>query len=111
MSQEQPKRQTTGVYQMIAAAWQSLSAGMPDDRHLDREIVNSMSVVSVGYKRTSKTLQVEYFSGWVCEASGVPSELYKQLMQARDFDAVFRRQIHARYPMDRVGRLLPVFGG
>ncbi len=74
-------------------------------------LVRSSSIVSVGYKQASHTLQVEYFSGWVCEASGVPKVLYKKLMQTDDFDAVFRDHIRFKYPMDRVGRLLPVFGG
>lgn len=84
---------------------------MPAGREIERTLVRSSSIVSVGYKRSSRTLQVEYFSGWVCEVSGVPKALYKQLMQASDFDVVFRKSIHIQYPMDRVGRLSSVFGG
>lgn len=111
MSQMRPNQKASGIFQMILAAWKNISANMPPDRDLDRKLVRSSAVVAVGYKRASRTLQVEYFSGWVCEASGVPKEIYEKLMQAKDFDTVFRRHVLNQYPMDRIGRLVPVFGG
>lgn len=111
MSQVRPNPKRRSIYQMITAIWQSMAPGVPSDRNLDRMLVRSSSIVAVGYKQASLTLQVEYFSGWVYEASGVPKALYKKLAQADDFDAVFRNHIRFQYPMDRVGRLLPVFAG
>lgn len=111
MTQAPHNPKANRLFHLIVAALQNLSSPLSPDQDLDRNLVRSSAIVSVGYKRSSRTLQVEYFSGWVCEASGVPKEIYQKLMTAKSFDAAFRSHVQNQYPMNRVGQLLPVFGG
>lgn len=106
-----PSRQTSNLFQLIASAWEKFTESIPVERDLERRLVKSASIVAVGYEHETGRLQVEYFCGWVYEVAGVPQLTVQHLMQAHDFDAAFRERIQSQYTMERVGRLLPVFGG
>ncbi|MEP5152173.1 KTSC domain-containing protein [Planktotalea sp.] len=110
MSEKRATIRRSNLLGMLISAYQDAFLTMPADQNRERTEVQSRSIVSVAYLHASKSLQIEYLSGWIYEARNVPAALYAQLMQDDDFDRVFYTQIQNKFPMDRIGRLWPVCG-
>jgi hypothetical protein len=69
---------------------------------MDRELVSSTSLVSVGYNPPSETLEVEFHSGLVYEYYNVPQFLYDQLMQAPSIGSFFNAAIRNSFASSKV---------
>jgi hypothetical protein len=53
---------------------------------------------SVGYDPASRTLEVEFHSRGVYQYSGVPENVYQELMRAASKGSYFHDHIKDRYP-------------
>lgn len=49
---------------------------------MNRILVTSSNLVSVGYEPTTQTLEVEFINGSIYQYSGVPLSVYSALMSA-----------------------------
>lgn len=94
----------------VAAAWSSTFPMLPREREMERRLVRSGSVVSVGHDQTTGVMQVEFYNGWLCEAAGVPSDVYDNLMQSPCFDKTFSQLTDESYPLERIGQIPPIMG-
>lgn len=79
-------------------------------REIERLIVRSKSVATVGYDPVAKVLAVEYFNGMVYHFFGVPPDLGEKLRLGHRFDELFR-VVPAQYEYRFVRELPPVFLG
>jgi len=69
---------------------------------VDRRLVQSSNVRSVGYDAPSKTLELEFHSGRLYQYSGVPEIIYQGFMRAASKGSYFHDHIKGRYPDRRV---------
>ncbi len=67
-----------------------------------RQIVNSSSLRSIGYDRTTETLEVEFKHGRVYRYSGVPADLWNQLRRAESVGVFFQNHVRDNFPTSRV---------
>ena len=65
---------------------------------MDRSLVQSSNVRSVGYDAPCKTLEVEFHSGGLYQYSGVPETIYQGFMRAASKGSYFHDRITGRYP-------------
>ena len=63
---------------------------------MEREMVSSSNIVSVGYDPNSETLEVE-FRGGVYEYYNVPQFMYDRLMEAGSIGTFFNAEIKDSY--------------
>lgn len=49
---------------------------------MERDIVASSNLASVGYDRSTEILEVEFLDGSIYQYFNVPQSIYEQLMQA-----------------------------
>jgi hypothetical protein len=70
---------------------------------MDRRIVQSANVASVGYDELSNTLEVEFMKGTIYQYFGVPQNVYDQLMQAPSKGQFVNAYIKNAYPFSRIG--------
>lgn len=63
---------------------------------MEREPVNSSSLISVGYNPGSETLEVEFKAG-VYEYYNVPQFMYDRLMEAGSIGTFFNAEIKNSY--------------
>jgi hypothetical protein len=49
---------------------------------MDREAVDSSTILSIGYDKATETLEVEFKNGGVYQYYNVPDPVYEQLMQS-----------------------------
>lgn len=64
---------------------------------MDRILVNSSNLVSVGYNSDDKTLEVEFQSGNVYKYFDVPESVYQSLMTADSKGEFFHDNILKEY--------------
>jgi hypothetical protein len=64
---------------------------------VDRILVSSSSVVSVGYDSEIQVLEVEYHNGGIYQYQGVPQDMFDQLMNASSKGAFINQQIKRSY--------------
>lgn len=69
---------------------------------MKRETVNSSNLRSVGYDRSTQTLEVEFNSGGIYQYSQVPESIYNGLMNAPSHGRYFNHFIKNEYPTMRV---------
>jgi KTSC domain-containing protein len=69
---------------------------------MKREPVKSTAIVSVGYERTSHTLEVEFSSGTIYQYHQVDAKTYRQLMKAPSKGRFLDLHIRDEYPFHRV---------
>ena len=69
---------------------------------MQRRIVSSSSVASVGYEPKSRTLEIEFHSGSVYEYQEVPPEVFRGLMEAPSVGRYFANKIRGQYPSTRL---------
>ncbi len=70
---------------------------------MDRELVASSNVTSIGYDEAQQTLEVEFQNGAVYQYYNVPESLHQQLMGASSKGAFLNTYIKNAYPFSRVG--------
>ncbi|KWV48534.1 KTSC domain containing protein [Bradyrhizobium macuxiense] len=68
---------------------------------MERIVVNSSNLVSVGYDEDSSTLEVEFKGGAVYRYLNVPSFEYERLMAATSHGIYFNANIKNGYPFER----------
>lgn len=70
---------------------------------MDRQLVTSSNVASIGYDDASATLEVQFLDGAVYQYFNVGSELHAQLMAAPSKGQFMHAYIRNAYPYSRVG--------
>lgn len=60
---------------------------------MDRALVTSSELASVGYNPTSQTLEVEFKNGGVYEYHGVPATVHSALMNAPSHGKYFNQYV------------------
>ncbi len=70
---------------------------------MNRRVVSSSNVASVGYDPASQTLEVEFLSGSVYQYYDVPAHIFENMMQAPSKGVFLNANIKDRYPYSRVG--------
>ncbi|MCP3463490.1 KTSC domain-containing protein [Bradyrhizobium sp. CCGUVB23] len=68
---------------------------------MERTVVNSSNLVSVGYDEDSSTLEIEFKGGAVYRYFNVPSFEHERLMAANSHGVYFNTNIKDKYPFDR----------
>lgn len=69
---------------------------------MEREMVASSTVLSVGYDLPSETLEVEFKSGGLYQYYNVPEAIYQQFMQSDSKGKFLHVYIKNVYPCSRV---------
>lgn len=69
---------------------------------MNRQIVASTNIASVGYDESSQTLEIEFTNGAVYQYFNVEPALYEQLMQAGSKGHFFNVYIKNAFPFSRV---------
>ncbi len=69
---------------------------------MEREMVASSNVVSIGYDAGTETLEVEYKGEGVYQYYNVPEPLYQQLMASDSKGKFLHVYIRNAYPYSRV---------
>ncbi len=70
---------------------------------VNRNLVSSSNVCSIGYDTSTQTLEVEFHSGGVYQYYGVPDHMHAQFMQASSKGKFLHYYIKNTYPYSRVG--------
>lgn len=71
---------------------------------MDRILVSSTNLISIGYDETTSILEVEFHKAGVYQYFGVPADVYEQLMAASSKGAYFNESIKkAGYACAHVG--------
>jgi hypothetical protein len=101
-------------YKRVAASWRAQSPTWttlrvlrqpltPEEiEQMDREMVESSNVLSIGYEPTSSTLEVEFKDGGVYQYYNVPDPIYQQLMASESKGKFLNVYIKPAYPYSRV---------
>ena len=69
---------------------------------MDRQLVTSSNIVSIGYDESSETLEVEFRQERIYQYFGVPLHVYNELMAAPSHGKFHGRYIKDSYPFDRI---------
>lgn len=70
---------------------------------MERSVVASTNIRSMGYDKETQTLEVEFQSGSVYQYYGVPEHLAAELEHAGSKGQFFQTYIRNQYPYSRVG--------
>lgn len=70
---------------------------------INREIVSSSNVASIGYDEQTETLEVEFLNGTVYQYFNVGVDLYEQFKAAPSKGQFLNTYIRNAYPFSRVG--------
>jgi hypothetical protein len=70
---------------------------------MDRQLVASSNVASIGYDEASATLEVQFLNGGVYQYFNVGSDLHAQLMAAPSKGQFIHAYIRNAYPYSRIG--------
>lgn len=101
-------------YERVAASWRSQNPTWTTLRvlrnpltqeeieRMDREMVASSIVLSIGYEPTSSTLEVEFKGGGIYQYYNVPEPIYQQLMTSDSKGQFLHVYIKPAYPCSRV---------
>ncbi|WP_428563602.1 MAG: helicase HerA domain-containing protein [Solidesulfovibrio sp. DCME] len=100
-------------YARVAASWRSQNprwaairperAPLPDKemKLMEREFVESSSIMSIGYDASSETLEIEFKNG-VYQYYNVPLIIYEKMMEASSKGQFFHQYIKNNYAFSRV---------
>ena len=69
---------------------------------MNRQLVSSSDIRSVGYEAETRTLEIEFHSGGIYHYSEVPEMEYQDLMLAASKGSYFHRHIRNQYPTRRI---------
>jgi uncharacterized protein len=101
-------------YHRVAASWRSqnprwASVRIPrillpyeEINKMERTLVSSSTVESIGYDSTAETLEVDFINGTVYQYYNVPEPIYEQFMQANSKGEFLNNNIRNAYPYSRV---------
>jgi hypothetical protein len=104
----------TENYDRVAASWRSQNprwASVHPERtrlsdeeitRMEREMVSSSTIVSIGYDTTTETLEVEFKSGGVYQYYNVPVTIHQEFMQSGSKGQFHHAYIRNAYPYSRV---------
>lgn len=70
---------------------------------MDRELVASTNIASIGYNEPSETLEVEFTNGTVYQYYNIGAALWDQFRQAASKGQFLNAYIKNAYPYSRVG--------
>lgn len=71
---------------------------------MQRTPVSSSNLASVGYDRTSQTLEIEFKNRSIYEYYDVPEDVYNELMQAASHGSYFNDCIRGAFSYRKVSR-------
>lgn len=101
-------------YERVAASWRSQNPlwtslrpprtpiAQEEIDKMEREMVDSSTVLSVGYDPTSGTLEVEFKNGGIYQYYNVPEPIYQSLMGSDSKGKFLHAYIKPEYPCSRV---------
>lgn len=69
---------------------------------MERELVSSSNLVSVGYDKDSETLEVEFKGGTVYQYFDVPEDEYNRLMSASSQGVYFSANIRDSFDFKKL---------
>lgn len=69
---------------------------------MDRELVDSSNIESIGYDAGSKILEVEFKNGGIYQYKGIPQKIYNELMEADSVGSFLHRLIKNVYGCERI---------
>ena len=70
---------------------------------MQKNLVASSNLASVGYSRETETLEIEFLDGSVYQYYNVPENMYDELMGAGSKGQFLHAYIKNAYPYSRVG--------
>ncbi|MFK4061282.1 KTSC domain-containing protein [Brucella anthropi] len=70
---------------------------------MQRDLVSSSNILSIGYDEASQTLEVEFQNSGIYQYYNVPLHIYDQLMAAPSKGQFLNIYITKGYPYSRVG--------
>ena len=56
---------------------------------MERQHVSSSNLKSIGYDPTTRTLEIEFLNGGLCQYSGIPDSVYQGLISASSHGQYF----------------------
>jgi DNA helicase HerA-like ATPase len=101
-------------YERVAASWRSQNPiwttlrvlrtqlSQEEIEIMERDMVDSSAVVSIGYERSSGTLEVEFKNGGLYQYYNVPEPIYQELMGSDSKGTFLNVYIKPAYPCSRV---------
>lgn len=75
---------------------------------IDRVLVCSCMLSSIGFDTERCALQVEFSNGCLYRIDDVAPKTFDALMQANNFDHYFRESILNRFKLTKIGTLMPM---
>lgn len=101
-------------YERVAAAWRSQNPLWtnvrvlrtplnPDEvKEMERHIVDSSTILSIGYEPANETLEVEFKNGGIYQYYNVPTPIYDQFMASESKGKFLHAYIKPAYSCSRV---------
>jgi len=101
-------------YERVAASWRAQNPiwttlrvlrtvlTKEEVENMERETVDSSTVLSIGYEPTSSTLEVEFKNGGLYQYYNVPEPIHQQLMASDSKGKFLHTYIKPAYPCSRV---------
>ena len=101
-------------YERVAASWRSQNPiwtalrvlrtplSKEEIESMEREMLSSSNVVSIGYEPTTSTLEVEFKGGELYQYYNVPEPIYQQFMESDSKGKFLHAYIKPAYPCSRV---------
>ena len=69
---------------------------------MEREMITSSNIVSIGYDSATETLEVEFAKTGIYQCYNVPESIHQQFMEADSKGAFLNSHIRNAYPYSRV---------
>jgi len=69
---------------------------------MEREMVSSSTIVSVGYDQNAETLEIEFKNGSIYQYYNVPQAVYQQFMESSSKGQFHHAHIRNSFPCSRV---------
>ncbi len=69
---------------------------------MQRQKVESSNIVSIGYDKTNKILEIEFKEGRLYQFSGVEEDVANDLINAPSHGKYFHAKIREKYPTKRL---------
>lgn len=101
-------------YERVAASWRAQNPiwtslrvlrtplSQEEIENMERESVDSSTVLSIGYEPTNSTLEVEFKNGGLYQYYNVPEPIYQQFMASDSKGKFLHAYIKPAYPCSRV---------
>lgn len=114
VSQQWQGARITESYERVAASWRSqnpcwttlrvlrTSLAKEEIEKMEREMVASSTLLSIGYEPESNTLEVEFKNGGLYQYYNVPDAIYQQFMASDSKGKFLHAYIKPAYPCSRV---------